>query len=48
MGSATLATKTRMTIRTRMANMGLRSIIPVLGMILRSGSMIGSVTRWRS
>lgn len=25
---------------------GLRSIIPVLGMYLRIGSMIGSVTRW--
>jgi hypothetical protein len=37
-----------MTMRTMIASMGLRSIIPVLGMTLRRGSMIGSVTRWRS
>ncbi len=30
------------------ASIGLKSIIPVFGITFRSGSMIGSVTRWRS
>lgn len=34
------------TMITMIATIGLRSIIPVFGMIRRIGSTIGSVTRW--